>query len=56
MRISTLTFHKVNNFGAVLQAYALQTYITRLGYDSEIIDYIPIKVSKSSKETIAKKY
>lgn len=55
MRIGTLTFHKVNNFGAVLQAYALQTYITRLGYDSEIIDYIPIKVSKSSKETIAKK-
>lgn len=41
MRIGIITFHWVNNYGAVLQAYALQTYLSQQGYDAEIIDYIP---------------
>lgn len=41
MRIGILTFHSVNNYGAVLQAYALQTYISSLGHEVEIIDYRP---------------
>lgn len=38
-KIGTLTFHMAHNFGAMLQAYALQRAISRLGGDCEIIDY-----------------
>lgn len=38
-RIATLTFHRAVNYGAVLQAYALQTVISENGYDTEILDY-----------------
>jgi hypothetical protein len=41
MRIGTLTFHKTNNYGAVLQAYALQKYLLDAGFEAEIIDYRP---------------
>ena len=41
MKIGIITFHWVNNYGAVLQAYALQTYLSQQGYDARIIDYIP---------------
>ena len=39
MKIGILTFHRAENFGATLQAYALQTYLSQLGNDVEIIDY-----------------
>lgn len=39
MKIGILTFHRANNHGAVLQCYALQTYIASLGLDVEVIDY-----------------
>lgn len=32
--------HRVQNYGSALQAYALQAYIGKLGYDVELIDYI----------------
>lgn len=38
-RVGTLTFHIAHNYGAMLQAHALQQTITRLGGDCEIIDY-----------------
>lgn len=41
MKIKTITCHDVYNVGASLQAYALQTYLTSLGNDVEIIDYKP---------------
>lgn len=41
MKIKTITCHDVNNYGASLQAYALQTYLQKLGHDVEIIDYLP---------------
>lgn len=41
MKIGILTFHCAHNYGAVLQAYALQEKIKMLGYDVEIIDYQP---------------
>lgn len=41
MKIKTITCHDVYNVGASLQAYALQTYLTELGHDVEIIDYKP---------------
>ena len=39
-KIGILTMHRVQNYGSALQAYALQEYINRLGYDAELIDYI----------------
>lgn len=41
MKIKTITCHDVYNYGAALQAYALQTYLQSLGHDVEIIDYKP---------------
>ena len=41
MRIGILTFHWGTNYGGVLQAYALQTYLKGLNYDVEIINYAP---------------
>lgn len=39
MKIGILTFHRAYNYGAVLQAYALQTYLKDRGCDVYIIDY-----------------
>lgn len=41
MRIGILTFHCAHNYGAVLQAYALQEYLSSIGHDVQIIDYRP---------------
>lgn len=40
MKIGIITILKVNNYGAELQAYALQRVLNLLGYDAEIIDYL----------------
>ncbi|GHU05148.1 hypothetical protein FACS1894147_11030 [Spirochaetia bacterium] len=39
MKIGILTFHRAENFGAVLQTYSLQEYLKSLGHTVEIIDY-----------------
>jgi hypothetical protein len=39
MIIGTLTVHKTTNYGAVLQAYALQSVLKEWEYNSEVIDY-----------------
>ena len=41
MRIGIMTFHCARNYGAVLQAYALQTYLESLGHKVYVIDYRP---------------
>lgn len=41
MEIKTITCHDVYNYGASLQAFALQEYLRSLGHDVEIIDYLP---------------
>lgn len=46
MKICTITHHTVPNYGAVLQAYALQTAIKKLGYDTEILNYEPERVKR----------
>ncbi len=38
-KVGTLTFHIANNYGAMLQAYALPIAVRNLGYDCEVIDY-----------------
>ncbi|KHJ38164.1 polysaccharide pyruvyl transferase CsaB [Pedobacter glucosidilyticus] len=45
MTIGILTFHWATNYGAVLQAYALQEYLTDQGHDVKIINYLPVKKS-----------
>lgn len=37
--IGIITIHKINNYGSVLQAYALQKACEAMGYKAEIIDY-----------------
>ena len=38
-KIGILTFHDVVNYGAALQAYALQESIRKIGCQVEILDY-----------------
>ena len=38
-KIGIITFHRAKNYGAVLQAYALQHTLEQLGSDCEIVDY-----------------
>ena len=38
-KIGTITFHNSYNYGSVLQAFALQTYLKKAGYQSQIIDF-----------------
>lgn len=41
MKIGILTFHWATNYGAILQCFALQTYLEQLGYEVEVIGYKP---------------
>ena len=41
MKIGILTFHWATNYGAVLQCYALQTYLESLGHEVKVINYKP---------------
>lgn len=45
-KVAILTWLNNGNYGSLLQAYALQSFITQLGYDVEDIDY---KASKKTK-------
>lgn len=44
MKIGTITFHWANNYGAVLQAYALQQFLLKNGYETQVLDYKPGKL------------
>ena len=46
MKICTITCHDVYNFGASLQAYALQHYLESLEHEVKIIDYRPAYLYK----------
>lgn len=39
MKIAIITFHAAANHGAALQAFALQTYLQKLGHDTFFINY-----------------
>ena len=41
MKIGILTFHCAHNYGAVLQCYALQEVLKRMGHTVEVMDYRP---------------
>lgn len=46
MKIGILTFHRAHNYGAVLQAYALKTFLRSLGHNVKLIDYWPLSHEK----------
>lgn len=39
MKVGIITIHNPPNYGAMLQAYALSTYLQKKGFDAEIVDY-----------------
>ena len=55
MKIGIITFHWATNFGAVLQAYALQQYLISLNYEVEIINYKPPKYDFSIRSIVSKR-
>lgn len=48
MNIYTITCSNAYNYGAVLQAYALQKYLEKLGHKAVLIDYHPSYLRKIS--------
>lgn len=42
MKIGILTFHRATNYGAILQAYGLVSYLNSIGHNAKIIDYKPV--------------
>lgn len=39
MKVGILTYHRAHNYGAVLQCYALQEILRKLGHDVVVVDY-----------------
>lgn len=48
MKIYIITCNNAYNYGAVLQAFALQNYLKQFGHDVKIIDYYPSNLRKIS--------
>ena len=48
-KIGILTFHRAVNYGAQLQAYALQKTVSEMGTDCELVDYICPAITKPYK-------
>lgn len=46
MRIAILTFQFADNYGAMLQAYALRTYLISIGHDVSFVPYYPNSAKK----------
>lgn len=55
-KIGIITFHKALNYGAVLQTYALQTVLEKLGCESEVLDYSNPNVSVKLKSPQIRDY
>ena len=55
MKVGIVTFHKADNYGAVLQAYALQKTLTNLGVESFFLEFQEPEVkTKSPDKTVGK--
>jgi polysaccharide pyruvyl transferase WcaK-like protein len=55
MNIGITTFQWANNYGAVLQAYALQTFLSERGHLVEVVDYRPLANMPIFKKFFSKK-
>lgn len=51
MKVGILTYHASHNYGAMLQAYALQLQLTRMGHEVRFIHYYPSSVEQANKRT-----
>lgn len=49
MKIGIYTIHTPNNYGAMLQAYATQKALDKIGITSELVNLYPIKSEKNNK-------
>lgn len=45
-KIGIVTFHRAHNYGAILQAYALEKFLEEIGNEVEFVDYFPEKMKK----------
>lgn len=45
MKIALITLHRITNFGSLLQTYATQSYIEKIGHTVEVIDFVPEGIS-----------
>ena len=52
-RIGLITFHSSINYGVFLQAYALQSFVEKVGCEAEIIDYKRFIEGEKKKKSIA---
>ncbi|MDQ0289862.1 polysaccharide pyruvyl transferase family protein [Oligosphaera ethanolica] len=55
-KVGIVTFHRSINYGAVLQAFALQNFLIKNGHDCELIDYLRPKKGYSSFSQFQKIY
>ncbi len=55
MKAGILTFHNAHNYGAALQVLATQTWLSRKGYDCEVINYRIGKIDRSYDATSSKR-
>lgn len=45
-KLGILTFHRANNYGAVMQAYSLKKSLQKLGTEAKIINYLSPKIEE----------
>lgn len=45
MKVVIVTLHRITNFGSMLQTYATQTAVEKLGHNAEVLDFVPIGMS-----------
>lgn len=50
MKIGILTFHYSDNYGAVLQTYALSRYLERMGHQPVVVNYVPVENESGNKK------
>jgi hypothetical protein len=46
-KIYLLNYHFADNYGAVLQSYALKEFINAMGYNTLVLNYRPFKINES---------
>ena len=49
IKIGIITLHRAENYGSVLQAFALQKVLEHLNFDVEILDYHPERYTNKGK-------
>lgn len=52
MKIGIITFHAAHNYGSMLQAYAMQTFLERQGHHVEIVNFRPLSQKKGYSKPI----